>query len=172
MTGFVVVALALQVTAAQPPIGVAVRAQTGALCVAVEGQRLTPGMTITLVRPDSPQTILRATIDAPGDCERLERATVKGPYYFARPDDRKDASDTSVWIAFVTATEVRTLDSRRIAVRLSAAYPNAQVRSCTSKEGLHLTAWAGTPLKSQRIWHQYFYLGYDVEPTCQNADVR
>ena len=61
--------------------------------------------------------------------------------------------------------------SGAIVVQLSTAYPNAQVRSCTSREGVHLTAWAGAPLTSQRLWHQYYYLGYDVEPSCDGRDV-
>ena len=43
-------------------------------------------------------------------------------------------------------------------------------RACTSLEGLHLTLWEGTPLRSRRMWHSYFALGYDVEPTCSDAD--
>jgi hypothetical protein len=47
----------------------------------------------------------------------------------------------------------------------------AQVRACASSEGLHLTGWSGIPLRSERLWHQYYYLGYDVEPDCEDADV-
>ena len=43
-------------------------------------------------------------------------------------------------------------------------------RSCTSNEGLHLTAWKGQPLKARRVWHNYFALHYDVEPSCVEAD--
>ena len=42
----------------------------------------------------------------------------------------------------------------------------ADVVACTSREGLHLTAWAGAPRRSGRLFHAYVYLGYDVEPTC------
>jgi hypothetical protein len=43
-------------------------------------------------------------------------------------------------------------------------------RSCTSNEGLHLTVWAGEALKSKRLWHEYYYLGYDVVASCNPAD--
>jgi len=43
-------------------------------------------------------------------------------------------------------------------------------RSCTSNEGLHLTAWRGKALTGRRVWHQYFALGYDVEPSCVPPD--
>ena len=37
-------------------------------------------------------------------------------------------------------------------------------------EGLHATAWAGQPLASPRRWHAYYYLGYDVDPTCNESE--
>jgi hypothetical protein len=43
-------------------------------------------------------------------------------------------------------------------------------RSCTSSEGVHLTIWQGKPLIGIRKWHSYYYLGFDVEPTCTPAD--
>ena len=43
-------------------------------------------------------------------------------------------------------------------------------RTCTSSEGLHLTAWSGEQLRSWRLWRYYYYLGYDTEPTCKEAD--
>jgi len=43
-------------------------------------------------------------------------------------------------------------------------------RSCTSSEGVHLTVWQGKPLEGVREWHYYYYLGYDVEPTCTDRD--
>jgi hypothetical protein len=43
-------------------------------------------------------------------------------------------------------------------------------RACTSMEGVHLTVWSGKPLTGKRIWHNYYYLGYDTEPTCKKKD--
>ena len=38
--------------------------------------------------------------------------------------------------------------------------------SCTSADGVHLTAWKGIPLRGRRVWHQYYYLGQDLEQSC------
>ena len=43
-------------------------------------------------------------------------------------------------------------------------------RTCTSTEGIHLTVWNGEPLVDQRMWHRYLFLGYDVNPSCTQAD--
>ena len=44
-------------------------------------------------------------------------------------------------------------------------------RSCASSDGLHLTVWSGKPLEGRRRWHQYYYLGYDVEADCTAKDI-
>jgi hypothetical protein len=43
-------------------------------------------------------------------------------------------------------------------------------RSCASGEGLHLTVWYGEPLSTARLWHGYYYLGYDTESDCGPQD--
>lgn len=43
-------------------------------------------------------------------------------------------------------------------------------RTCASGEGLHLTVWYGEPLVTARLWHGYFYLGYDTESDCLEQD--
>jgi hypothetical protein len=43
-------------------------------------------------------------------------------------------------------------------------------RACTSSEGVHLTVWSGEALRTDRLWHYYYYLGYDVEPNCVEAE--
>jgi len=47
----------------------------------------------------------------------------------------------------------------------------AYFRSCASAEGLHLTVWSEAPL-GRRRFHAYHDLGYDVDPSCTEADVR
>jgi hypothetical protein len=44
-------------------------------------------------------------------------------------------------------------------------------RSCASSEGLHLTVWSGKPLEGKLRWHEYYYLGYDVEADCTAKDI-
>jgi len=44
-------------------------------------------------------------------------------------------------------------------------------RSCTSTEGIHFTVWSGAPLKGSLRWHQYYYLGSDLETTCTPEEV-
>jgi hypothetical protein len=164
--------VALQTAAAGAPIGVAAASRDGQLCVAMPAPALAPGTTVTLIQLVPQQSVLVATITrSVPSCERLEQALIPGPYYLARGAAPIDTGSVTLWVALSGRLRTRRAGSGAIVVRLSTPYPNAQVRSCTSREGLHLTAWAGTPLTSQRLWHQYYYLGYDVEPSCDERDV-
>jgi hypothetical protein len=169
----VVAVVAMQIAAAGAPIGVAVLSRDGQLCVAMPGPALTPGTTVTLIQPAPQQSALVATIARSAQsCERLERAMIPGPYYLAQGAAATAVDSGTVWVALSGKLDTRRVGSGAIVVQLSLSYPNARVRSCTSHEGLHLTVWAGAPLKTQRLWHQYYYLGYDVEPSCDDRDVR
>lgn len=54
--------------------------------------------------------------------------------------------------------------------RISGSTDVLNFRICASAEGLHLTVWEGKPVTGKRVWHRYFYLGYDMQPTCVEAD--
>jgi len=168
---FVAAIIAVQIAAAGAPIGVAASSRDGQLCVAMAAPALAPGTTVTLIQPVPRQSVLEATIvRSVPSCERLEQALIPGPYYLVQGAAPTGKESGTVWVAVSGRLRARRAGSGAMVVRLSTPYPNAQVRSCTSREGVHLTVWAGTPLKSQRLWHQYYYLGYDVEPSCEERD--
>lgn len=165
--------LSIQLAAAGAGIGVAVASKDGQICVAMPRPALAPGTALTLIRPDGRQSVLVATIVRPAPaCERLEEAMIPGPYYLAATTRATGSDSGTLWVALSGRLATRRVGSGAIVVQVSADYPNVQVRPCTSHEGLHLTVWSGTPLTSQRLWHQYYYLGYDVEPSCDDRDVR
>lgn len=43
-------------------------------------------------------------------------------------------------------------------------------RVCTSTEGVHMTVWNGHWVENRRLWHDYYYLGYDLTATCTDAE--
>ena len=49
---------------------------------------------------------------------------------------------------------------------------NIHFRSCTSSEGVHFSSWLGQPLKGEQLWRVYYYLGYDIEPSCQENEFK
>jgi len=55
-----------------------------------------------------------------------------------------------------------------------ARYPSDTLtfRVCNSLDGVHLTAWAGKPLFSDRVWHAYVYLDQDLVPDCSKRETQ
>jgi hypothetical protein len=153
------------------PIGTA--AGSGeAFCVAFVAANLSPGTVVTLVDQDPTETTrVGATIgERLSACHTLAKHNVPGPYYRLVLPSKEEGYGPM--IAFVGDAQISKDPSGAATFRLSARYPRVQVRECTSHEGVHLTVWEGAPLRSTRVWRQYVYLGYDVEPSCQDEDTR
>jgi hypothetical protein len=165
--------LLMQLAAAGPLVGVASITAAGDGCVAMPAPPLAPGSAVTLVQPDSPQAVLAATIEQRvTSCADLEGGMISGPYYRVRQISWTPSESGTLWVAFRGKVNARKTASGEIVLRFSVTYPNIQIRSCTSYEGLHLTVWTGAPLRSRRLWHEYYYLGFDVEPSCEDEDTR
>ena len=75
-------------------------------------------------------------------------------------------------IAIASPPGTLTSGAGRVTADLGGDARSVTFRSCTSREGVHLTAWAGKPLGGRRVWHDYYYLGYDVAPDCSRRDTQ
>ena len=163
-----VVTLALSVGQGEPRFGIASLSGT-AVCLAVAGTPVAEGAEVTLVTPEKPQRVHRAVVHGRASaCPALERAGVAGPYYgIAGPPA---AGDTPMAVAILGTVEAAA-SSDIVEVAFGPTGEPVTVRSCSSHEGVHLTAWRGKPREGRRLWHSYWYLGYDVEPSCTDKDV-
>ncbi len=160
--------LGLATAGGEPRFGVAAISGTTAY-LASPGTPLADGTAVTLVVTEKPQRVSRTLVKGRvSACTTLERAGIGGPYYeIAGPPA---AGDTPMAVAILGA--VHAAVSNDIAeVTFGATGEPVTVRSCSSHEGIHLTAWRGKPLGGRRLWHVYWYLGYDVEPSCTEKDV-
>ena len=138
-------------------------------CLAVDGESLAYGTAITLVTPELPQQTFRATVhERLGMCERLQRAGVGGAHYHLSDVD-PGFSELSLAIAIIGSVETRKAGGL-VELIADESSESVSVRSCTSREGFHLTAWAAEALTGRRLWHLYWHLDYDVVPTCEAAE--
>jgi hypothetical protein len=145
-------------------IGVATQA-----CASLAGEAVVPGSALVVVAPNTPQQVFPATVErAVSECNMTSHLERGGPYYSLVWKGAKPGSGF-VGIAFLGNLRTRRVQSE-LALDLGRQHGAARVRSCTSQEGLHLTVWSGEPLKSKRLWHEYWYLGIDVEPSCEKRD--
>ncbi len=170
MAGTIVAGL-LAIQSTSPSVRAGVLTSSGERpVVAIGGPALAVGTSLTIVAVASDrQEVSRVVVTKQlAASDVMARHTVQGPYYEVVGDPGSQRLPDFA-VAIVGRGEVERIGNA-VAVRIGAA--TVRARSCASSEGVHLTLWAGEPLKSQRLWHQYYYLGYDVEPTCQPADIR
>jgi hypothetical protein len=126
------------------------------------------GRHVVLIDPSPPQSWLEATVEIPAadECSFLAGHALPRP--FSRLGMPSPAPAERIRVAVVTGLSP-TVRDRRVVLEPHEGQI-LQFRTCTSSEGLHLTAWDGEPLKGERTWHSYVYLGYDVEASCTDAD--
>ena len=116
------------------------------LCLAIENSGLTPGAEIQL---SDGEHVWPGTIAAthPEPCRFPDSAANISGYY----------------------TITVPAEFKRGTVAIASIAPDKEkVHSCTSAEGIHFTVWSGEPITGELLWHYYYYLGYDTEPTCAN----
>jgi hypothetical protein len=174
MTSVVVLIFAL-VAASQRPAGetelrIGIAAGDSAqYCLALPGPALGAGSPVALVTSGQRQRLYRlVTVRAVRECPVMAKHNTPGPYYLLAPETGS-ALPQGLGVAVQGRPTVRVVGGQ-VRLRLSDRIREARIRSCTSNEGLHLTVWAGVPLSTRRLWHAYWYLGYDVEPNCRPAD--
>ena len=140
------------------------------VCLAIKNSRLRKGQIITLVNTDRPQSTRRFAVREKTytNCSS-EIEPILGASYYLLKGRRLDWP--AVDIAVVGQPRV-TRKRGLVRIDLTGDDRGEYFRSCTSNEGIHLTIWNGLPLKSKRIWHSYFYLKYDTQPTCKHSDYR
>lgn len=149
--------------------GTAVRPSgADALCVTLPGPRLKPAQRLFAVFFE-PAVSAEIVVEAERSAPCRHDAELPGLSYSARFAGSTPDHIVGLGVV-VTGGPYRVLaygpePSARIAAPGGAVL---QVRACTSREGLHLTAWRG----QRRLWHLYYYLGYDTEPSCTEEEVR
>jgi hypothetical protein len=166
-------------------LGVARARSSGVICVAMPAA-LELGHRLTLVTV--PVAVAQAGIDPPGYSSVLaarvagsgksECSVAATGYGFSLPGDslytvsvvRDSARTGPVYFAVDLPYENFFRVGHVATVRLSEQSEMINFRICAGGEGLHLTLWDGKPITGKRLWHRYFHLGRDTEPSCGEAD--
>jgi hypothetical protein len=142
------------------------------VCFASNDTTLLPGTRVTIVFTGHPQHSAIGRIRS-----REKLPCIPGPpmppmdsmmYVAEMPRDTSDRIGIPIVLLGSVAEPVQRGDT--VTIEIEPGQPPIRFRFCASTEGLHATAWAGTPLTSSRRWHAYYYLGYDVDPTCREAE--
>ena len=156
--------------------GAAGRPKNGAPCLAIADSNLRAGTKVEIVwvpigEYGPAPFINEATIQGPlpSGCDLPEaRIYEDASYSISLPDDSLDSG--TAYFALITSASRLQVAERSVQGDLDDDGVLEVLRTCTSMEGVHLTIWSGEPLKGSRRWHRYYYVGYDLEQTCIEAD--
>lgn len=154
-------------------IGIVV-AKEDLVCLIASEQKIETGSKVALVVPTTPQRLVGGTVISVSDrrCAEISKPyTISGKSYrLSLLGDRTQLSVPAIGI-LTSSSQLHSVGSRVVG-DLDGDGIEESFRSCASSEGLHLTVWSGQPLTGIRKWHSYYYLGYDVEPTCTESEVK
>lgn len=137
-------------------------------CLAIKNPRLKTGQRISVVLPHRPQSVLSGFVkqkvgkSCSSDMDVFQSAS----FYLLRI---KSKEPSFIALGFI-GTQRISLIKGIARIDLNGDRRREYFRTCTSNEGVHLTVWTGKPLIGRRIWHTYYYLPYDTEPTCTKKD--
>lgn len=139
--------------------------QNGVHCVSYREKHPPIGSSIIVIETQSPQYFFEGKLGAESEnCKVLEKAEIPGPYFTIA--SHKKVSEPFSGISVSGANGIVVVNNE---VQLNTVESKEKIyfRSCTSHEGLHFSSWLGKPLSGKQLWQVYFYLGYDVETSCE-----
>ncbi|MBB5020558.1 hypothetical protein HNQ59_003879 [Chitinivorax tropicus] len=139
------------------------------LCLAVANPTLLEtGTPLKWIQPRPPMRVFDAIVVKPRQAECA--FAQDGMQFYEVTLKQRGVDDQLDNAIAIIAPLGRFKDRRYIDPILNGGKP-ISFRLCNSSEGVHLTAWAGTPLKSHRIWHGYTHLEFDTTPDCHRQEM-
>ena len=138
------------------------------VCLSITRAGLAADARLVVIRTDVPQGTAKAEIaglspDCAGEPEvdhgyrlRLHQGLLR---------------DGAVGAGVIADPSAVTLRNRVASVRLPGAPVPLVFRSCTSSDGVHVTAWPGQPLAGHPAWHGYVFLNQDLDATCTELEL-
>ena len=152
-------------------IGVSTAART---CIAVHNPNLTPEAQVTLVTLTSPQTFTQAQMVAASStpCPVSKDLDPNLSSY----DIKVTGAPVPKMVplaAAIGATNTFLMDNATVTADLNQDGHKEYFRGCAGKDGVHVTAWAGSPLVSTLAWHGFYYEPADpgTFPACSAKEL-
>ena len=136
------------------------------ICLSIHNSSLSAGRKVRVLRLASPQAgpeeaIVIGTDDTCSNSAGSDANLTGYQIHFEKSD-----SVAAPAIGIIGVSGAFRKKGDLLAADLDGDGKEEYFRSCTSAEGVHFSIWSEQPLLGTARWTQYYYLGYDVEPTC------
>ena len=146
-----------------PRLGIADIHTDGTACVMFRGDPVKSGTPVVVVLFQPPRVVDGVVLQkAPKPCNQVD----SGETSYAVKLRYGMGDLPEVGIAIDSPGARVNYEAGEFLVYTKGATTPLTFRECTSTEGVHLTAWRG----GRRTWHDYWYLGYDVEASCTDEE--
>lgn len=142
-------------------------------CLAIKNTALDANQSVTLVTLSDPQSLVFAKINgithSPSDCYALlaDRAGInldQGRVFYKLNLPEADTDFIAIGV-LDTADRIRQVDNT-IQADLDGDGKGDVFTSCDSSEGINFSIWKEHANQGEPVWTDYYYLGYDITPTC------
>jgi hypothetical protein len=141
-------------------------------CLAIKHD-LTPGTMLTLVFADPPQKTVRSKIitkaETGADCYMLsdDRKAINQAedrkFYIL---DRPEAGADFIAIGIVSDSAKFSVKNHTLMSDLDEDGQYEAYSVCATSEGMKFYIWPEQAYQGEPLWTDYYYLGYDLTPTC------
>ena len=154
-------------------LGLAFPLEHDSVCLTIHAPALQPGTRLLLVDTRDSATVVPATLQAARSSSCPREVPGLGDFFYAvTTQSPVRLLSGGVVVAVVASGPLLVAGADGVSGDIDNDGVPEYFRQCTSNEGLHFTVWSGQPLRGDRRWHRYFFLGYDVEPSCTEAEYR
>jgi hypothetical protein len=154
-------------------LGVAIQ-KSAFTCLYTHNAELSAGSSLTLVLLSQPQSTIKAEVVKPAStttCPSIDSTDATLSAYEIRALETGLVPSMPVIAISGPVGEFRK-EGNSVTGDINQDHRSEYFRSCTSGEGVHLTVWLAKPLHGKPKWHQYYYLGYDVESNCSPSETQ
>jgi hypothetical protein len=154
-----------------PKFGIAMRTGTH-ICLSIRGTDLSVGSVLTLITPMNIQSVVPAEVAGVSQkpCAGIRNEIPSYRNYDLRITSGSVDENTPL-IASTLPLRAFRVSHSLVSQKVAGRAGSNTFRACASQDGVHLTVWRGVPLKGARLWHEYYYLGQDLEPNCTGKDI-
>jgi len=142
-------------------------------CLAISNQHLARGTSVALVITGEPQKLQQARsleqTTAPETCKALMQGRAKmnakpGIFFYAL--EAGSVGSTDMGIGIVEPPAGLAVINGMAQVDLDQDGQSEVFSSCATSEGIKFAVWTGRAYRGELRWSGYYYLDYDLQPTC------
>jgi len=143
-------------------------------CLAIENDSIKPGSHLVLVlfkeKPELGEAIVESKTNENCPALNPDRASInrkKGMTFYLLKSSDIEAS--TIAIALLTDRKISTLRSvspTSAQLDINGDGQAEEVNNCVTSEGIKFFIWPGKAYTGTPLWEDYYYLGYDLKPTC------